>query len=357
MALSLLYLAFLRTIEFLCRRRSDKSDLAIEVVMLRHEVAVLRRQVDRPALRPSDRALLAGLSRLIPRGKLHRFFVQPDTLLRWHRELVRRKWTYPKPSGRPKIPTGTVQLVVRLARENSTWGYRRIHGELSVLGINLAPSSVWNILQRHGLDPSPERTGPTWREFLRTQASSLLACDFFTVDTVLLKRLYVLFFIELDTRKVFVTGVTAHPTGAWVAQQARNLSHELAQRTQPVRFLIRDRDTKFTASFDEVFRSEGIRVIRTPIRAPRANAFAERFVGTVRRECLDRMLIVGRRHLEAVVHEFVVHYNSHRPHRSLGQLPPQPKNTAPTEPENVDPSRLQRTNRLGGLIHEYRLVA
>jgi transposase InsO family protein len=283
--------------------------------------------------------------------------VQPDTLLRWHRELVRRKWTYPKPSGRPKIPKGTVQLVVRLVRENPTWGYRRIHGELSVLGIDMAPASVWNILQRHGLDPSPNRTGQTWGVFLRAQATSLLACDFFTVDTVLLRRLYVLFFIELDTRKVFVTGVTANPTGDWVVQQARNLSFELSQRTRPVKFLIRDRDAKFTAGFDEVFRSEDIRTIRTPIRAPRAHALAERFVGTVRRECVDRMLIVSRRHLEAVVREYVEHYNGHRPHRSLGQLPPSPKDVAPTKPKNVDPSRIQRANRLGGVIHAYRLVA
>ncbi len=356
MALSFLYLAFLRTIQILFLQRSDDSDLAIEVVMLRHEVAVLRRQVARPALQPSDRALLAGLSRLIPRAKLHRFFVQPDTLLRWHRELVRRKWTYPKPSGRPKIPAGTMLVVVRLARENPTWGYRRIHGELSVLGIDLAPASVWNILERHGLDPSPLRTGPTWGEFLRAQASTMLACDFFTVKTVLLRTLYVLFFIELDTRKVFVTGVTAHPTDGWVVQQARNLSGELAQRARLARSLIRDRDAKFTASFDEVFRSEGIRIIRTPIRAPRANAFAERFVGTIRRECLDRILILGRRHLEAVVHEYVEHYNCHRPHRSLGQQPPQANGTAPTL-ESVDPSQLRPIHRLGGLIHEDRLVA
>ncbi len=304
-ALSFLYLAFLRTIQILFLQRSDDSDLAIEVVILRHEVAVLRRQVARPAMRPSDRALLAGLSRLIPRAKRSRFFVQPDTLLRWHRELVRRKWTYPKPSGRPRIPAGTVQVVIRLARENPTWGYRRIHGELSVLGIDLAPASVWNIFQRHGLDPSPGRSGPTWGEFLRAQATTMLACDFFTVDTVLLRRFYVLFFIELDTRRVYAAGVTAHPTGAWVIQLARNLSYVPAQRAQPVRFLIRDRDTKFTAGFDEVFASDGIRIIRTPIRAPRANAFAERFVGTIRRECLDRMLIFGRRHLEAVVHEYI----------------------------------------------------
>ena len=176
MALSFLYLAFLRTVQILYRQRSDKSDLAIEVVMLRHEVAVPRRQVGRPAPRPSDRALLAGLSRLLPRGKIHWFFVQPDTLLRWHRDLVRRKWTYPKSSGRPRIPAGTVQVVVRLARENPTWGYRRIHGELAVLGIDLAPTSAWNILQRHGIDPSPNRTGPTWGEFLKAQATKMLSC-------------------------------------------------------------------------------------------------------------------------------------------------------------------------------------
>ena len=181
----------------------------------------------------------------------------------------------------------------------------------------------------------------------------MLACDFFTVDSVLLQRLYVLFFIELDTRQVYVAGVTAHPTGAWVVQQAMNLSHELTQRARPVKFLIRDRDTKFTAGFDEDFRSSGIRTRRRPIRAPRANAFAERFVGTVRRECLDRMLIFGRRHLGAVIHEYVKHYNGHRPHRPLDQLPPQPKGVAPAELKKVvDPSRLNRTDRIGGLIHE-----
>jgi len=357
MALSFLYLAFVRILQLLRLSQRDSSDLAIEVVVLRHEVAVLRRQVARPDLRPPDRALLSALSRLIPRTKLHRFFVKPDTLLRWHRELVRRRWTYSKPSGRPSIPAGTVQVVVRLAKENPTWGYRRIHGELARLGVVLAPASVWNILQRHGIDPSPMRTGPTWGEFLKAQATTMLACDFFTVDTVLLRRLYVLFFIEVGTRRVHVTGVTGHPTGAWVVQQARNLSSELAERSQPIKFLIRDRDAKFTASFDEVFRSEGIGIIRTPVRTPRANAFAERFVGTIRRECLDRMLILGRRHLEGAVREYVKHYNLHRPHRSLDQLPPQPKVVALTLPRNVDRSRLKRVSRLGGVIHEYHLVA
>jgi transposase InsO family protein len=205
-------------------------------------------------------------------------------------------------------------LVLRLARKNSTWGYRRIHGELVTMGVRLAPSSVWEILRRHGIEPLPRRSGPTWSEFLQAQATTMLACDFFTVDTVLLKRLYVLFFIELDTRRIYFAGITAKPAGEWVIQQARNLTSDLSERSRAAKFLIRDRDTKFTSSFDEVFRTEDIRVIKTPVRSPRANAFAERFVGTIRRECTDRMLILGRRHLEAVLGEYVEHYNSHRPH-------------------------------------------
>ena len=185
----------------------------------------------------------------------------------------------------------------------------------------------------------------------------MLACDFFTVDTVLLRRLYVLFFIELDTRRVYVTGVTANPAGAWVVQQARNLTMVLADRARPVRFLVRDRDAKFTSSFDEVFRSERIRIIRTPVRAPRANAFAERFVGTIRRECLDRMLIFHRRQLEAVLAEYVDHYNSHRPHRSLDQASPLSSVPGAAADLVSDASQLRRSDRLGGLIHEYKLAA
>ena len=356
MALSFLYLAFTRILQLVRLSRRDGDELAIEVVMLRHEVTVLRRQVVRPALEPQDRALFAGLSRLMDRRRRGRFFVQPETLLRWHRDLVRRKWTYAHRPGRPSIPAGTGSIVLRLARENPTWGYRRIQGELATMGVVLAPSSVWAILRRNGIDPSPMRSGPTWAEFLSSQASSMLACDFFSVDTVLLKRLYVLFFIELDTRRAYVAGVTAHPTGSWVVQQARNLTMVLEDRVHPVKFLIRDRDTKFTSSFDEVFRAEGIRIIRTPIRAPQANAFAERFVGTVRRECLDRMLIFGRRHLERVLAEYVVHYNEHRPHRALGQLAPLNVEPPPhlSDPE---PRDLRRSDAAFGLIHEYRLVA
>jgi len=185
----------------------------------------------------------------------------------------------------------------------------------------------------------------------------MLACDFFTVDTVVLRRLYVLFFIEIDTRKIYLSGVTASPAGEWVIQQARNLTSNLCERPRAAKFLIRDRDTKFTSSFDAVFRAEGIRVIKTPVRSPRANAFAERFVGTVRRECLDRLLICGRNHLEQVLAEYVTHYNDHRPHRSLDQQAPRALSVAPTPIDEPDPTQLSRYAVLGGLIHEYRLVA
>ena len=225
------------------------------------------------------------------------------------------------------------------------------------MGVRLAPSSVWAILRRHGIEPTPRRSGPTWAEFLRAQAATMLACDFFTVDTVLLRRLYVLFFIEIDTRRIYLCGVTSNPVGEWVIQQARNLSFALAGRSRAAKFLIRDRDTKFTSRFDEVFRSEGIRIIKTPIRAPRANAFAERFVGTVRRECTDRLLVFGRTHLEQVLVEYVSHYNHHRPHRSLDQRAPRTSKVEPDPIDEPDPTQLRRNEVLGGLIHEYRLVA
>jgi putative transposase len=356
MALSFPYLAFTRILQLLCLSRRDDDDLAIEVVMLRHEVAVLRRQFTRPSLQPPDRAIFASLSRLLDRQRRGRFFVQPDALLRWHRDLVRRKWTQPHRSGRPSIPAGTTAMILRLASENPTCGYRRIHGELPRSGVILAHSSVWAIPRRHNIDPSTMRTGPTWNEFLRTQASSMLACDFFSVDTLLVRRIYVLFFIELETRRVYVTGVTTHPTCSWVVQQARNLTMALEDRVHPVRFLVRDRDAKLTSSFDEVFKAECVRIIRTPVRAPRANAFAERSVGTVRRECLDRTLIFGRRHLERVLAENVAHYNGHRPHRALGQWAP----LLPSIPPAADhpaPTLLHRSDAVLGLIREYRLVA
>src|ERR1022692_1621937 len=232
----------------------------------------------------------------------------------------------------------------------------RIQGELRKLGIRVSASSIRRVLRRNGLGPVPRR-GPTWPEFLRSQAHSVLATDFFTVDTMSLKQLYALFVIELSTRQVHILGVTKHPTGPFVTQVARNLVADLVDRGRSIKFLIRDRDTKFTTGFDEVIASEGIRIIKTPVRSPRANAFAERFVGTVRRECLDRLLIFGCTHLEQVLGEYVAHYNDHRPHRSLDQQAPRTLGFAPDPIDKPDPTQLRRNAVLGGLIHEYRLVA
>jgi transposase InsO family protein len=222
--------------------------------------------------------------------------------------------------------------------------------------VRIAASTVWSILQQSGIEPAPRRSSETWREFLRAQASGIVACDFFTVDTVLFRRLYVLVFIELATRQVYLAGITANPTGEWATQQARNIIATFVERTEPIRFLIHDRDSKFTAGFDEVFRSEGIRTIRTPVRAPRANAFVERWIGTVRRECLDRILIVNRRHLERVLPAYIRHYNEHRPHRSLHQRPPI-EEPPPGSETDVALDYVRRRDLLGGLIHEYKAAA
>ena len=218
---------------------------------------------------------------------------QPETLLRWHRRLVAGDWTYPyRHTGRPPLDREALQLIIRLARENPRWGYQRIKGELQHLSIRVSATTIRTMLRRHGLDPAPRRADTTWRAFLRQQAAGIVACDFFTVDTVWLRRLYVLFFIKLGTRRVHVAGVTANPDGAWVTQQARNLLMP-AQGQRP-RLLLRDRDAKFTRAFDEVFRSEGADVLITPVQAPNANAYAERWIRTVRAECLDWLLIIGR---------------------------------------------------------------
>jgi putative transposase len=351
---SLIYWALCRLLGlFVLRLRSERSK-ELEILVLRHQLQVLQRQVARPRLGPADRLLLASFSRPLPRSVWSSFFVSPATLLRWHRQLIARRWTYPRrPLGRPSTSGGITELVLRLARENPTWGYRRIQGELIGLGITLAPSTVWAILRRHGIEPAPRRGELSWSQFLRAQASAIIACDFLTVDTIWLRRLYVLFFIELGSRRVHFGGVTAHPHERWVTQQARNLVMTLAERERPVRFLVRDRDNKFTRSFDEVFRTEDIRVIRTPVRAPKAKAHAERWVGSLRRECLDRLLIVGRRDLEHVVRTYISHHNEHRPHRSLQQHPPLAKPPAEPPPQN----KIGRRDRLGGLLHEYFPVA
>jgi len=335
------------------RRSREQRD--IELLVLRHQVRVLQRQVKRPRLRRPDRLLLAAASRAMPKGLWSSFVVRPETLLRWHRELVRRKWTYKRRArpGRPPIDPQVSTLIVRLGRENPRWGYQRIRGELLKLGIRVSATTVRTTLLRHGLDPAPRRIGPTWSEFLRSQAAGILACDFFTVETLRLKTLYVLFFIELSTRRVHLVQATARPGSAWVIQQARNLAIE--ERLTGIRFLLRDRDAKFSGPFDEVFGTEGVRIIRTPIRAPKANAFAERFVRTVRSECLDHVLIYGRRHLDRVLRVYVSHYMEQRPHRGLDLATP--FEGSPWPARQTERSRIDRTEVLGGLIHEYRRVA
>jgi putative transposase len=336
--------------------RSDRAKDA-EILILRHQVAVLQRQVKTPKLSWADRAVLAALARLLSGSQLRqlRLIVSPRTLLRWHADLVRRRWAYPRRSpGRPRTAQAIRALVLEMARDNPSWGYRRIHGELAGLGYKLAPSTVWQILKDAGIDPAPQRSGQTWRAFLDAQAKTILAADFFHVDTVFLRRLYVLFIIEHGTRRVHLAGITAHPAGEWVTQQARNLLMGLEDHADSFKFLIRDRDAKFTAAFDAVFTAVGVRSIRTPVRAPRANAIAERWVGSARRECLDRMLITSERHLRLVLREYIDHYNQHRPHRVLQQSPPAGRPHPPAPGANV---RVLRRDRLGGLIREYSQVA
>jgi putative transposase len=276
----------------------------------------------------------------------------PATLLRWHRELVRKKWTYGKTGlpGRPAIDPEVRELVLRIARENPRWGCVRIKGELHKLGIAVSATTIRTLLRTSRLGPAPRRTGPSWRQFLRAQAQGVVACDFFTVETAWLQTLYVLLFIELGSRRIHLSASTAHPDGASVTQQARNLAMELDDRPTAVRFLIRDRDTKFVGPFDEVFRSEGAKVIQTPVRAPNANAYAERVIETVRAECLDWSLILGRRHLDRTLTTYATHYNRDRPHRALGLAPPLARDEVPPP---VSPPDVRRQDLLGGLIHEH----
>ena len=335
--------------------RSDAAKDA-EILVLRHQLAVLRRQVGRPRLTWPDRVIIAMLALRLPPARRIGMLVTPGTILGWHRRLIAWKatTTASRPPGRPSTPAGLRALVKHLASENPTWGYRRIHGELAGLGHRVGASTVWAILKAQGLDPAPRRSGPTWQQFLTAQAEGIVACDLFHIDTILLRRLYVFFTVEHATRRVRILGVTAHPTGQWLAQQARNVMMDLQDAGLRVRFLIRDRDARFTPAFDAVFTSLDADVIKIPVRVPVANAICERFVGSIRRELLDRILIVNAAHARRVLREYETHFNSHRPHRSLGQAAP--LRTLPQVP--ADPtSTVIRHDRLGGLIHEYAQVA
>ena len=352
MVFSFLYLAVRALLGALVRSRRGLDVKDMELLVLRHELAILRRQVARPKLRMADRALLAAAAVHLPRQQRSVLLVTPRTLLRWHRALVRRKWRQPPGRhGRPPLSPEIRELVLRLARENPRWGHRRICAELRKLGSIVSATRIRRLLAGAGLEPAPRRGGPSWREFLKSQATSIIACDFFTVETILLRRFYVLFFIAHANRRVWFAGCTGNPTGEWVTQQARNFGLDFSDRG--VRFLIRDHDSKYSGPFDEVFRSQGIRIVKTPVRAPRANAIAERFARTVRAECLDWLLILNRRHLEHVVRVYTDHYNRQRPHRALALRPPNGRAEAPLPVSG----EIRRHDRLGGLIHEYYRAA
>ena len=340
-----------------------RKDLAkdAELLVLRHENAVLRRHAGRIRYEPGDRVWFAALARLIPRRRWTEIFpIKPATLLAWHRKLAGRKYDTSgrRKPGRPPTVPSIARLVVRLAKENPLWGHRRIHGELAKLGITVAPSTVWQILHAAGIDPAPRRAGPTWRQFLAAQAAGILVVDFLHVDTVLLKRLYVLVFIEHGTRRMHLGGVTEHPTGEWTVQQARNLALALGERFEDIRFLLRDRGSNFTASFDAVFQATGTRILLTAVQAPRMNATCERLVGTLRRELLDRVLILSEQHLRAVLAEYQAHYNTARPHQGIAQrVPDDELDAARTAVTDVDSQQIRRKAVLGGLINEYAYAA
>jgi putative transposase len=347
----LLYLIFqhMLGLVLLLGRTSAAKD--VELLVLRHEVAVLRRTNPRPRLEWADRAVFAALVRRLPRALRGHRLITPGTILRWHRRLMRKRWTYPGMPGRRPILEAIAALVVRMATENPGWGYMRIRGELLKLGHRVGASTIRRILKRHRIPPAPSRqTDTSWRQFLRTQGTSMLAVDFFHVDcAVTLRRLYVLFALEVGDRFLHVLGVTAHPDGAWTTQQARNLVMDLGEEVARFRFLVRDRAGQFAGSFDTVLVDAGIEVVKIPPRCPRANCFAERFVLTVRTELTDRMLIFGERHLRKVLAAYAAHYNTRRPHRALQLRPPRPEAAVP-EPVY---GRIRRRPVLGGLINQY----
>jgi putative transposase len=356
-------LVVVRTLAFLVMRRIlgvvagrtlDAKD--VEIAVLRHQLAVLRRQVTRPRYTPGDRMVLATLAKLLPRDRWPIFMVTPSTLLRRHRELIRRRWTYPTTGRRRGLSPEVIELVLRLARDNARWGYLRIAGECRKVGVTVSATSVRTILRRHRLGPAPRRAGPSSTEFLRTQAAGALAGDLLTVETIGLTRLYVFFVIELERRRVHLAGVTAHPTGAWVTQAARNLMMDLDGHADRFHFLIRDRDAKFSTAFDAVFTAAGFEVVKTPPRAPKANAFAERWVRTVRTECPDWVLIWNRHHLESVLAAYVRHYNTARPHRGLHLAVPAAHNE-PAPARLAEIRRIERVDVLGRRGHEYRHAA
>lgn len=339
--------------------RLSDQEKDLEILVLRKQLVMLERQLDKPMrLSRAERLTLAviGAKLKVVSGRSVKQLrdviriVQPETVLRWHRELVRRKWTQSSKhtGGRLRTNREIEHLVVRFARENVDWGYGKIQGELLKLDIDISEETIANILARYGILPAPERgSSPSWRHLMSHYKDQLLACDFFTIETLFLQTIYVFFFIEVGTRRVHFAGCTTNPNAAWVTQQARQMVWDLEKRDPGMRFLIRDNDTKFTVAFDTVFRSEGIDIIRMPYRAPNANAFAERWVRTVREECLNKLLIVNQAHLRRVMQEFVAYHNSARPHQGIDQQIPTPHTAL------VSSGPVRCRNVLGGIIHDY----
>jgi putative transposase len=360
MCLRFAFLLITRVTTWLRLSQREGAWRSAEILILRHQLAVLQRRQPRlPHLDWADRALLATLLAVIPKGRRRglRLLVTPDTILRWHRDIVRRRWAARSKrgrTGRPATRRHIKALVLRLARENPGWGYRRIHGELAGLGVNLAASTVWEILKANGIDPAPRRTGPTWSQFLRSQAEAILACDFFSVDLLDGTQAYVLTVIGHAARRIRILGVTLYPTAEWTTQQARNLIMDLGEQAERMKFMIRDRGSNFTAAFDAVLADAGIRTVLCNVRTPRMNAIAERWIGGCRRELLNRTLIWNQAHLRQILRVYEIHHNRHRPHRSLhaaAPLKPLP------EPVDLEQYCVRRQARAGGLINEYRLVA
>ncbi|MFC5823257.1 integrase core domain-containing protein [Nonomuraea insulae] len=341
-------------------------DKDVEILALRHQITVLERQLSadtRVRFAPEDRAFLAALLTSLPREVLRRLrlLIQPDTVLRWHRDLMRRRHARtcrPKRPGRPPTVRSIRALILRLVRENPSWGYRRVHGELTTLGIKVAPSTVWEILKQEGLDPAPERASTTWADFLRSQADALLAADFIETITLNGQRQYILAVIEHTTRRIRVLGTTAHPSASWVTQAIRNLVMDLHDADCRARFLIRDRDGKFPALMDEILAEAGIKTVLTGIRMPRMNSIMERWVQSCRHELLNRCLLWNERHLRHALREYERSYNQHRAHQALDQAAP--LRTVPdsiTDPERIIDLNVRRRDRLGGVLHEYSQAA
>jgi putative transposase len=360
MCLQFMFFLTTQAASWLRLSRREEAWKTAEILILRHQLTILqRRQARRPDLNWADRALLAALLSVIPKARRHglRLLVTPDTILRWHRNIVHRRWAARSKrgrTGRSATSRNIKALVLRLARENPGWGYRRIHGELAGLGVKIAASTAWEILKKAGIDPAPRRSGLAWSQFLRSQAEALLACDFFAVDLLDGTQAYVLAVIEHATTRIRILGVTLHPTGEWTTQQARNLLMDLGEQAHRVRFMIRDRGSNFTTAFDGVLADAGIRTVLCNVRTPRMNAIAERWIGGCRRELLDHTLVWNQTHLRRILRQYEIHHNQHRPHRSLhGAAPLKPL----PEPVDLAQYRVRRQSRAGGMINEYRLVA